>query len=123
MKKFNIAYYVVTGLLSFMLLYSAIGMYLLQTEMVQGFFVSLGFPAFIVVPLAILKIAGVVVLLTRFNHTLKEWAYAGFFFNFTLAAAAHINVADGEAAGAFMALILLISSYLLDKKSSATKLA
>ncbi|MFY0605518.1 MAG: DoxX family protein [Cyclobacteriaceae bacterium] len=117
MKKFKIAYYVVTGLLSLMLLYSSIGMYLLQTDMVKGFFEALGFPTFIVIPLAIAKITGVVVLLTRFNDTIKEWAYAGFFFNFVLAAAAHINVGDGEAGGAIMALVLLAVSYILDKKA------
>jgi len=113
----KIAYYVITGLLSLMLLYSSIGMYLMQTEMVKGFFEALGFPTYLVIPLAIAKITGVIVLLTRLNFYVKEWVYAAFFFNFSLAASAHINVGDGEAGGAFAALVLLVASYILDKKA------
>lgn len=119
MKIFKIAFYVITGLLSLMLLYSSIGIYLLQTEMVKGFFEALGFPTFIVIPLAIAKIIGVIVLLTRLNPIVKEWVYAGFFFNFVLAGAAHLNVGDGAAGSAFVALGLLIGSYLLEKKAFA----
>jgi hypothetical protein len=69
--------------------------------------------------LAIAKIAGVITLLTRFHSTLKEWAYAGFFFNFLLAAGAHLSAGDGEAGAAFVALVLLLTSYFLEKKAFA----
>ena len=115
--KMKIVFYVSTGLLSLMMLYSSIGMYLLNTSAIQGIFESLGFPAFLVIPLALMKIAGVITLLTRFHPIVKEWAYAGFFFNFVLAAAAHIHKGDGEAGGAIVALVLLIISYITEKRA------
>lgn len=117
MNKIKIGYYVVTGLLSLMLLYSVIGMYFLQTEMVQGFFQALGYPSYLVIPLGVLKLAGVATLLSRFNPRVVEWAYAGFAINFSLAASAHLSVGDGEAGGAIGALVLLVTSYVLSMKS------
>ena len=121
MKKWKIAFYVVTGLLSLMMLASSIGFYLMQTETVKDIFETLGFPTFIVIPLAFAKIAGVIVILTRFGGPLVEWAYAGFFFDFVLAASAHINVGDGEEMGAFIALVLLAGSYYLSKHAFAAE--
>lgn len=117
MNKLKIAFYGVTGLLSLMLLFAAIGNYFLNTAAIKEAFGALGFPAFIVIPLGIAKIAGVIVLLTRFNKTLVEWAYAGFFFNFILAASAHLSVGDGEAVGSFVALLLLGISYILQRRA------
>ncbi|MEQ9301801.1 MAG: DoxX family protein [Cyclobacteriaceae bacterium] len=117
MNKLKIGYYVVTGLLSLMLLYSVIGMYFLQTEMVQGFFTSLGYPSYLVIPLGIAKLAGIATLLSRFNPRVVEWAYTGFFINFSLAATAHLSVGDGEAGGAIAALVLLVISYILGTRS------
>lgn len=99
-----------TGLLSAMMLMSA-GMYIFKNGEISQTFTGLGFPTFIVYPLAFLKIAGIVALWGDFNKNLTQWAYAGFFFNFLLAMAAHLNVADGEFFGAVMALILLAVSY------------
>lgn len=119
MKTYKILFYVTTGLLSLMMLASSIGYYLLNTAEVKAIFETLGFPPFVVIPLAIAKIAGVITLLTRFHPTVKEWAYAGFFFNFLLAIAAHVNVGDGEAGGAAIAMVLLIASYFTEKKAFA----
>ena len=99
-----------TGLLSAMMLMSS-GMYIFNNAEISQTFTGLGFPTFIVYPLAFLKIAGVIALWGDFNKNLTQWAYAGFFFNFLLAMAAHINIADGEFYGAVMALTLLAISY------------
>jgi len=110
MKTNKILYWVTTGLICALMLYSAIGMYLMKTDMVKGFFEALGYPSYIVVPLAIAKILAVITLLTRFNKTLVEWAYAGLFFDFVLAAAAHLMVKDGEHMAAVVAILLLLAS-------------
>ncbi len=115
MSTYRLLYYVSSGLLSLMMLYSAIGLYLFNTSEVQATFQMLGFPAYLVVPLAIMKILGVAALLTQLNKTLMEWAFAGFFFNFILAASAHLNQGDGEAGGAFIALLLLGLAYFAFK--------
>jgi hypothetical protein len=59
---------------------------------------------------------GVIAILSKQSKTLKEWAYAGFFFDFLLALSAHLNVGDGEFIPATVAIILLFVSYFLDKK-------
>ena len=116
MERWNkIIYWIGTGLLSVMMLMSA-SMYILNHEMVSQTFTSLGFPIYIIYPLAILKVLGVIAILSRKSKFLKEWAYAGFFFDFVLALSAHWVVNDGEYMPAFVALILLIVSYRFDKK-------
>ena len=67
-------------------------------------------------PLAIAKILGVVAILTKRSHVLKEWAYAGFFFDFLLAFGAHIAISDGDHFPPLVATILLFASYFLEKK-------
>ncbi|MGL1937124.1 MAG: DoxX family protein [Fibrobacterales bacterium] len=114
-KRDRIIYWVVTGLFSAMILMSVV-MYITQNTMVSETFVRLGYPVYIVYPLALLKALGILAILTKKSPLLKEWAYAGFFFDFILAAAAH-SITDGaEYEGAFMALVLLLASYVYDRK-------
>jgi hypothetical protein len=54
-------------------------MYFTNIEMIKGFFESFNYPTYIVIPLAVAKILGVIVLLWRPNKWLSEWGYAGFF--------------------------------------------
>ncbi len=95
---------------------SAAGMYIFNNAEVVKTFGTLGFPAYIIYPLAAAKILGVIAILANFSKTLKEWAYAGFFFNFLIAFSAHINAGDGEFAPALVALVLLIVSYVFWKR-------
>lgn len=114
-KKDKIIYWGSTGLLSALMLFSA-SMYFFNYEMVAETVSRLGYPVYIIYPLAIAKLLGLVAIWTRKSNTLKEWAYAGFFFDFVLAASGHIMVNDGESAGAFLAIVLLLLSYVYDKK-------
>lgn len=115
MKTKKIIYWAATGLLSAMLLMSA-GMYIFNNEMIQQMFISFGYPTYLIYPLAVLKISAVVVLLTQKNSKIKEWAYAGLFFDFVLAFFAHIMIGDGEQVGAILAIILLTVSYIYNNK-------
>ena len=114
-KNNKIIYWVATGLLSIILVMSA-GMYIIKNDEIRETFSQLGFPTFIIYPLACLKILGLVAIWTKKSKTLKEWAYAGFFFNFILAFGAHISINDNEYAGAVVAMILLMVSYVYDRK-------
>lgn len=118
-KTAKITYWISTGLLSLLMLFSA-GNYLFNNAMIQDVFLSLGFPVFIIYPLAIAKILGILALWVRKFPTLTEWAYAGFFFDFLLAFGAHVAVQDGEFAGALVAMILLFASYFSSKKALIT---
>lgn len=115
MKTQKIIYWIATALLSLLVLFSA-GMYFFNHAEIVNVFTSLGFPTYIIYPLATLKILGLMVILGNIGGNLKEWAYAGFFFNFVLAFFAHLMVGDGEQFGALMALVLLLASYFVGKK-------
>lgn len=114
-KRNKIIYLAATGLLTALMLMSA-GMYFLQYDMVSDTFTRLGFPTYIIYPLAIAKILGLVAIWTKKSQMLKEWAYAGFFFDFLLAASAHINAGDGEFLPAVVAMFLLTVSYVFERK-------
>ena len=114
-KKRNIPYLASTGLLTALMLMSA-GMYFFNHSMVSDTFTRLGYPTYIIYPLAIAKILGLVAIWTNKSNTLKEWAYAGFFFDFVLALAAHVAVQDGEYLPAIIAIVLVLVSYIYRKK-------
>ena len=91
-------------------------LYLFMHEEAAATFSRLGFPIFIIYPLAIAKLLGLFAIWNPNFNSLKEWAYAGFFFNFILATTAHFVVPDGEQVIAIVAIILLLVSYFSAKK-------
>ncbi len=110
MKLNKYGFYISTGLLSLMMLGSA-GNYFFNYPAVQEVFSGLGFPTWIIYPLAVLKICGVFMLWFRRPNFLREWAYAGFLFNALLALGAHLSIGDNQWAGAAAALVLLFASH------------
>jgi len=115
MKTKKIIYWVTTGLLTALLLFSLynyIANFDVMTEAMQSF----GFPAYLIYFLIIAKTLGLIALLSNIKGVIKEWAYAGFFFNFVLAFLAHYMAGDGEGAGAVVALLLLTVSYITGKQ-------
>lgn len=118
MKKNKIIYYLATGLLTLIVLFSA-GMYLFNHDEVAQMFSSFGYPTYIIYPYASAKLLGLVAIWFMSNKLIKEWAYAGFFFAFILAFFAHIMVGDGEQIGAILAMLFLIVSYVYSNKISS----
>lgn len=113
MKIKNIIYWIATLSVCGIFLFSA-NMYFTKPEMVKGFFKMLNHPAYLVYPLATLKVIGVIIILWRKSNWLTEWAYAGFFFNAILASAAHYNA--GHSIGlSFVVMPLILMSYFLGK--------
>ncbi|MCW2118165.1 DoxX family protein [Flavobacterium sp. 7A] len=115
MKTNKIIYWTSTGLLCLLFLASAM-MYIFNYPRAEEFFISLGFPVWIIYPLATLKILGVLTLLSKKSNFLKELAYAGFLFDVLLALTAHLMVSDGEFAPAILALIFIVTSWIYDRK-------
>ena len=115
MKTNKIIYFVSTGLLTLLMSFS-IYMYTFDHEAIKGMFEGFGYPTYIIYPYAAAKFLGLVAIWNTKFKTLKEWAYAGFFFAFVLAFFAHIMIADGEQMGALIAMILLLVSYYFNKK-------
>lgn len=110
MNRRKIAYYVSTGLLTVLMLFS-IQMYVLTHEAAKGAFLALGYPAYLVYPLAAAKALGLAAVWLRKPVLLKNLAYAGFFYNFLLAFGAHLMKGDGQFPPALIALVLLAASY------------
>ena len=52
-----------------------LGMYFFNNETAVAMFKSLGYPTYIVYPLGVLKLLGLVAIWTRKSDTLKEWAF------------------------------------------------
>ena len=84
MKWKRILYWAATVPLVAMMLFAAFNYFFNHAAIVEVFN-KLGFPTYIIYPLAIAKLLGVTAIISRWSTVLKEWAYAGFFFNFILA--------------------------------------
>jgi len=117
MKRDKIIFYVATGLLTLLMLFS-VSMYFFNHDEVSVMFTNFGYPTYIIYPYAVAKLLGLVALWNPNFKAIKEWAYSGFFFAFILAFFAHYMIGDGEQAGAAIALVLLIVSYIFNKRSN-----
>ena len=115
MKKNRIIYWTATGIMSFMFIAGGL-MYIFNYEHPHGHFINLGFPVWLIYPLAVLKILGVIAILTRKSIFLKELAYAGFLYDALLAFVAHIMINDGEYMPALVAFIVISISWIYDRK-------
>ena len=115
MKLHQILYWVFTGLLSVMMVMSSF-FYFTNTEEVGGLFESLGYPASLVIPLAVAKTLAVIAIVSNKSALLKRLAYYGLALDFVLALIAHLMAGDGEFGGAVIALILLAGSYFYNGK-------
>jgi len=105
----KVIYWVSTLIMCGVFAFSA-NMYFTNTEMVKGFFTSLGYPSYIVIPLAVLKVLGIIAVLTKQSKMLMEWAYAGFFFDAVLAYTAHRVAEDGGTMFSIIAMVSLVIS-------------
>jgi hypothetical protein len=94
-----------------------------QTELAKEGIKHLGYPQYFGNALVIFKIAGVLALvIPQIPKRIKEWAYAGFAFDFIFAAISH-GVVDGINGQTFFPLVILsilIISYLYYHKISET---
>ena len=115
MNKNKIIYLISTGLLTLLMFFS-IGMYLFNHAMVVEMFEGFGYPGYLVYPLAGAKVLGLFAIWNPNFKSIKEWAYAGFFFDFVLAFFAHYMISDGGQGAAVMGLVLIIVSYIFSKR-------
>lgn len=114
-RRNKLTYWISTGLLSAFMLMNVV-VYLVQHAAVVETFSGLGYPAYLIYPLALAKLLGVIAILSRRSKLLKEWAYAGFFFNFLIALSAHLNAGDTLFAISIVAFALLLVSRVYEPK-------
>ena len=72
--------------------------------------VALGYPAYVLTILGLWKILSVLALLAPRLPRLKEWAYAGIFFDLTGAAASHAFSGDSPGKIATPLVLLLVAA-------------
>ena len=98
MKIKSIAYWVMTIFVALPIGSGGVAQVLRLQQNVDGFVHVLGYPLYFVTILGVWKILGAIAILVPGFPRLKEWAYAGIFFDLTGAAATWAAVGgSGEA--------------------------
>jgi hypothetical protein len=115
------AYLVSTALLSLMYLGSAF-YYLTHLAKVQALFGTLGYPAYLVSLLIVVKPLAILAILSRLKAALSNLAYAGIFYHLMLALSAHLNAGDFGFGPALVGLIALATSYFTQGTARARRL-
>jgi uncharacterized membrane protein YphA (DoxX/SURF4 family) len=105
MKLKPIGYWVATVFFAFTMLMAGIAELSRSHDLVQ-INVQLGYPVYLLTILGVWKLLGVIALLVPGFPRLKEWAYAGFFFDLMGAAVSGI-VRGGDLEGVILMPIIL----------------
>ena len=83
---------------------------------------SLGYPLYVLRILGLAKVLGAIAILSGRSPRLKEWAYAGFTFDFLGATASYLLVGNtAQAPIPFLFFALLMGSYLFWNRSTALR--
>jgi hypothetical protein len=125
MKKTNIFYWIFTGLLAVLMLFSAIGGLIGGADGVT-LFKHLGYPISLLTFLSIAKLLGVAAILVPGFPRIREWAYAGFTFDLLGAMYSFITIGDPVSSWLplIIGLLLIAASYTLyHKRLRGTSLA
>jgi len=122
MKKTLIFYWITTGLLVLMMLFSSVSS-LLSPDKAMEFFKSISMPSYLITFLSVAKILGVIGILVPGYPRIKEWAYAG--LTFDLIGALVCNYYSATTPGAWLPMLIFIglafASYFLYHRKLALK--
>jgi hypothetical protein len=94
MKKTNILYWVFTILFALIMLSTAIPNIMMTPDSVDLIHTKLGYPEYFIMLVGIAKVLGVIGILIPGYPLVREWSYAGLFFDLTAATVSGI-VVDG----------------------------
>ena|SRR5258708_7325635 len=92
MKKLNLLYWISTGLLALFMGMGGVQNMLVTQSSIDLITTDLGYPLYIIPFLGVSKVLGVIAILIPVPPRLKEWAYAGLFFD--LVGAMYSGIAD-----------------------------
>lgn len=123
MKTTKIIYWVVTGLFALFMIFSAIQNIMVNEGSIDLIHTKLGFPVYIIPFLGWAKLIGAIAILIPGFPRIKEWAYAGLFFDLAGAMFGGI-MTEGILSGVFMSIFLVfhLASYFLYHKVKAQSL-
>ena len=125
MKKINIAFWICTVIAAGLMIFSAIPDAMLNPDAIKFMHDQLGFPNYFTRLLGIAKIIGSIAILLPLPARLKEWAYAGLFFDLGGACFSVISAFgfNPQMLGMLIWIAPLVASYILfRKKESAVAL-
>ena len=106
MKKYKVYFWISTGFI--FLMEGVMPALTSQTELAKEGISHLGYPQYFGNALVIFKVLGVLALvIPNLPMRIKEWAYAGFVFDFLFASISH-GVVDGINFQTFLPLIVLL---------------
>jgi uncharacterized membrane protein YphA (DoxX/SURF4 family) len=105
-KKYKVYFWLSTGFI--FLMEGVMPALTSQTELAKAGISHLGYPQYFGNALVIFKVLGVLALvIPNLPKRIKEWAYAGFLFDFLFASISH-GVVDGINFQTFLPLIVLL---------------
>ncbi|HEX7905849.1 MAG TPA: DoxX family protein [Chitinophagaceae bacterium] len=118
-KTIKILYWVFTILFAALMIFSAYGSILVNEDAKKLIHDQLGYPVYFIPFTGYAKLIGAIVILIPGLKTIKEWAYAGLFFD--LIGAVYSGIALGGTIDPMMAFMLVwivpgILSYIFWKK-------
>ena len=118
-KTINILYWVFTILFAALMIFSAYGSILVNEDAKKLIHDQLGYPVYFIPFTGYAKLIGAIVILIPGLKTIKEWAYAGLFFD--LVGAVYSGVAAAKAFDPMLLFMLVwfipgILSYIFWKK-------
>ena len=118
MKKRNILYWMLTGIMAALMLLGSI-QDVLRVPAARAWFVHLGYPSYLLPFIGIAKILGVTAVVAPGTRRLKEWAYAGLVFDLFGSTYSHISVGDSFAwIIPVIGLLLVAGSYAFYRKKT-----
>jgi uncharacterized membrane protein YedE/YeeE len=92
MKKINVLYWVFTILFALIMLFTALPNVMMSPESIDLIHTKLGYPKYFIMFVGIAKILGVFGILIPGYPRVREWSYAGLFFDLTAATVSGIVV-------------------------------
>ncbi|QPH41330.1 DoxX family protein [Pedobacter endophyticus] len=117
MKKLKTWYWIATIIFALMMIMDGIGG-VTQQEAGKEVLQHLGYPMYLLIISGVAKLLGAVAILQTKYKTVKEWAFAGFAFNFILAFFSRLAVGDELALliPPIVALAIMFIPYILWKR-------
>jgi hypothetical protein len=121
MNKTKLAYWIFTVLFSAAMIFSSLGGLRLEPQAVQMLHDQMGYPIYFIQFISVAKIIGSIAILIPGLKTIKEWAYAGLFFDLLGASYSIYSVSqkfDPSSLGMLVFIGLGALSYYFWKKTT-----
>ena len=120
-KTTNILYWVFTIIFAGLMIFSSVEGIGPTQRVIDMFHTGLGYPIYFIQFISVAKIVGAIaILIPGLNKTIKEWAYAGLFFDLTGATYSGIAASKGNIDPAMLGMLMWIVpgilSYIFWKK-------